>query len=250
MPTELKIENASQYELYKRSLESEYTTIKQIGAQLLLNEGVPQPDIDLFRDTRRSLFVYYSPPDELRNAVDLKILQPARELFARIQSQQGIYKPEWLHLSLFIVLASETPEEEKPLFDKIPDYYNAVAEALSEVKPVEVVFNRVITSPAGIILGGTPKSLEIQRARARLYQQFERYNLNYYYRRPPFIAHMTLSRWQSALTPENGKKVLEFCESLDKQEIWRGTLDTVKLAIGGYVMDSKDFLVIDKFKLR
>ena len=249
MSAERTIVNDNQYELYRRCLENEYDAIKQIGTQKLLEGSISIPEISPVIDSRSSLDVYYVPPESLRTAVDTKVLQPATKLFREIKSRQVVYKPEWLHLSTFILFAAETPEEEKPLYDKIPDYYNAVAEALSTSEPVDIIFNRVIVSPAGIILGGMPKNLEIQKTRARLYPKLYENDLNYWYRRPPFIAHMTLSRWQSELTPEKAQKLLEFSENLDGQEIWAGTLDTVTLAIGTYAMDPERKITIDEFKL-
>lgn len=222
--------------------------------EILRSVGIVPPQPRVLDDKRHSLDTYYSLPPNLREVLDETILGSAKRLFEELQAPQLVFGPDWLHMSLLVIIAAEGADLDPPLdtgkVDTNP-YTEVIQEVLADHSPFEISFSRVVPFRGGIQLGGFPENSQVEEARQRLRSLLYSRGLPSFERRPLLqINHITLVRWDNAVTPPLTERVIEFTEGLDGKEFWRGKFDTVDFAIGGYNTSPENTTLLKRFKLK
>lgn len=236
-------------ETYHEFLTSEYEDLKRAGVEKLTTEGIIPPGIRVLEDKRRSLDLYYSFSPAVRHAIGEKVLDPAKKIFEELETPQIVFGPDWLHVSLLVIMGAEIEPPFDPATENIQAYGQIAREVLSSHRSFDFTFSRLIAFPGGIMLGGFPQALEINPIRQSLRERIDNQGLRRFERRPLQIFHATLVRWDTALDPARSERVLKFVEQLDHTEIATGRIDTVIFADGGYNGSPENTRVIDDIRL-
>lgn len=223
---------------YRSFLNKEYDSLREAGIKTLSTVGITAPSYKVMQDPRHSLDLQFELPKQASEVIQKKVLQPLSELFEqKIKAPQTIFEPDWLHVSLVIILAAEV----QPPFDKLKDpvdkYKAVISECLEGVGQIDFYFGRVIPfpgNPGGIAVGGYPKDESLQQLREKIKSAIDQKGLRRYERRASTMWHSTLARWETPVKPDKAEDVIEFVNSLDHQEIWSGKLERINYCIGGY----------------
>ncbi len=243
-------------------LEDTYNKINELGKKQLFSEGIIGASFDLIKDPRRSLDINYELPDSCKAAINKEITKPLEELFKSLEIKQVIFPDGWLHMTLFTPLSATTQkpnsfflEENEKMAKGVVPYLKTFKKAISLARPFEITFNRLLVAPGTpakpgcILLAGVPKNNEVEKTRKRIKHLLEKSGLETSQKDIPDIFHVTLVRWQNDVPTEKVGKIIHFLEKIDGDKIWKGTIDKVSFASGGYIMTEDKKVVFDETTL-
>jgi hypothetical protein len=243
-------------------LEDKYNKINDAGKKQLARHGIIGANFDLIKDPRRSLDINYDLPASCKDAINKKITKPLEELFNSLEVSQIIFPNSWLHMTLFTILSASTRkptsfflEDKNRMATEVIPYKKVFEETILLAKPFEITFNRLILAPGAsdmpgcIFLAGIPKNNEIEKNRKRIKALLKKEGLETSQESISDIFHITVARWQNNVPCEKVGKILNFLEKIDGNEIWKGTMERVIFASGGYIMTKEKTVIFSEVEL-
>lgn len=51
--------------------------------------------------------LFIRPPEEALSEIEKRILSPARKMFEELNAPQIVFNPDWLHVSLLLIMTAE-----------------------------------------------------------------------------------------------------------------------------------------------